>query len=113
MSIDEWIVPLIDHQQTGTRFEKALRLKQVTTIDMMNGGCPDQEFFWLDHVMFDIPETLVRMVENAPANCVAITFHEYVFQLGKFEPVILACQQKGIHMVKALTHTYERIWNWK
>ena len=76
-------------------------------MDIMEGNIPKDEDFWCDHVMFDITETMMGAVNNAPSNCKAMTFHEYAFNFPAF---VHFCKDRGMQMVMAKNETFERVW---
>jgi hypothetical protein len=82
---------------------------KVSSLDIMDGKIPRHEDFWNDHVHFDIAATLMASVRAAPANCKAITFHEFVFIVKSYRPLIALCKELGIEMVMAKDQTFKRV----
>lgn len=82
---------------------------RVSSIDIIDGNIPRDEDFWNDHVHFDIVETLMASARNAPANCKAITYHEFVFILKGYRPLIALCKELGIEMILAKDQTFKRV----
>lgn len=84
--------------------------KKYTTEDLMNGVPITGRRVWIDHVHYDVPNTLEGAVCNAP-NCVkAITFRSPVLDQEMYAGVRKICAQRDIAMVRADPPEYVRIW---
>ncbi len=83
---------------------------RLSTLDMLGGGIPTEGVVWVDHVFYDIPNTLLAAARAAPSNVVAMTFHEHVFDMpDKYRHLFEICKEKGITMVKAQAGTFARL----
>ncbi len=83
---------------------------RLSTVDLMDGklGLAKGDV-WIDHVLWDIPETLIAAVRSAGPSIKAMTFHENVFILKhKYEELFSLCEEKGVKMVLSKRDTHER-----
>ncbi len=84
-------------------------MHKVSTIDLMDGNVPWGEPLWCDHVMFDIPETVVAAVRNAHPDFRAVTVHEHVALLyDKYMEFFEECERRDIAIVVAMAGSFER-----
>lgn len=70
--------------------------------------------FWVDHVLWDIPNTLIGACRNAhAAGARAVTLHENVVRLASFRSVVNACKALGLIIVVAVGPQFERRVYWR
>lgn len=73
---------------------------------------PDEPF-WIDQVLWDIPNTVEGAVRNlAASGAVAVTLHWAVMQNAKYANVLLACRELGLTIVVCDDNYQRRLWHW-
>lgn len=85
-------------------------LLRVTLLDGLMDSWKWECPIWVDHVLFDIPETLSGVVRAAPDNVKMITVHETVVTLKhRYSKFFALCEKRGIDIMVARVGTYERV----
>lgn len=64
---------------------------------------------WVDHVMYDIPNTVLGAIQSAPDYVKAVTIHMDIAGHWKYEEVPKLCRKKDIILMVALPPTFDRV----
>jgi len=64
---------------------------------------------WVDHVLYDIPNTVIGAIENAPLYVKAVTIHMEIAGHRKYERVPEVCKERGIILTVALPPKFDRV----
>lgn len=88
-------------------------IRRIGTAEWINGERPEPgEAFWVDQVLYDIPNTVEMAVRNGHrCGARAVTLFTPLTVLFKYRPVIAACRELKMIIVVANTPDFRRgVW---
>ncbi len=85
-------------------------MRRVGTPELIASGIPKEGDVWVDHVMYDIPETMHAAIRNAAPNIKRFTVHEHIVMMRvTYAEFFAEAKRRDIEICVALADSFDRV----